>query len=111
MRKKIHFYMSCVALTVAPLTSFAAAWCVGTDCSFRRFVDWSIGSLFRPIVPVLVSLTVAYFLWGTADYIRFADSADKRSEGRKRMFWGIVGLAVIMGFWAAARMVKNTFFG
>jgi hypothetical protein len=85
-------------------------WCAGSDCSFALFVEWAIGSIFRPVIPVIVSLTVAYFLWGTTQYIMYGDDPNKRSEGRKKMIWGIIGLSVMMSFWAFARMVKGTFF-
>lgn len=98
-------------LYLTPFITFGAgSWCVGTDCSFARFVDWAIASLLRPVVPVIVSLTVVYFLWGTAEYIMYGDQESKRTEGRKKMIWGIIGLAVMMSFWAFARMVKDTFF-
>ena len=108
--KNIHIPAALLLLT--PFVSFAqGAWCDAGDCSFKVFVTWAIGSILRPVVPIIVSLTVVYFLWGTALYVMYGDEPTKRTEGRKKMVIGILALAVMMSFWAAARMLKVTFFG
>lgn len=109
MVKKICVFS--VAFLSVPLVAFAAPWCSGLDCSFKLFVSWAITSIMRPVVPIIVSLTVVYFLWGTALYIWYGDDLGKRTEGRQKMLIGIIALAVMMSFWAAARMLKVTFFG
>jgi zinc transporter ZupT len=110
--KKITFFAS-LAL-IAPTQALAqCAWYDATGsgaCNFANFVDWAIGNLFRPVIPVLVSLTAAFFLWGVAQYVFNAADPGKRTEGRDKMVWGIIGLAVIMSFWAIARMIKGTLF-
>jgi hypothetical protein len=94
-----------------PLSVFAeASWCTGGDCTFKSFVDFTIGSIFKPIVPTIVGLTVVFFLWGTYEYIFNGGDQETRQKGRLKMLMGIVALAVMMTFWAFARMLKETFF-
>jgi len=100
-----------IAFMASPHIALAVCrWEVYGSCNFDSFVKWTIASIFKPVIPVLVSLTVVYFLWGTAQYIMNTEDLTKRTEGRKRMIWGIVGLSVMMSFWAFANMVKGTFF-
>ncbi len=86
------------------------AWCVGMDCSFKQFVRYVTEILLRPVLILLISLTVVMFLWGTAEYIGLA-SSDKRVEGRKKMLVGLIALAIMMSFWGLAKILKHTFFG
>ena len=80
----------------------------GTD-SVKDLIQTIISNIFKPIIPFVVSLTVAYFLWGTAMYITYAGEVTKREEGRKMMLRGIIALFVMTSFWGLAKIVSNTF--
>ena len=80
----------------------------GAD-SIKDLIQTMISNVFKPIIPFVVSLTVAYFLWGTAMYISYAGEAAKREEGRKMMLRGIIALFVMTSFWGLAKIVVNTF--
>lgn len=91
-----------MGLFIVPLVAF------GAD-SIKVLIQTMISNVLKPIVPFVVSLTVAYFLWGTAMYIMYAGEAVKREEGRKMMLRGIIALAVMTSFWGAAKILVNTF--
>lgn len=90
-------------LFFAPFVVFAQI----TD--YKSFVEVVISKMLKPIVPFVVTLTVASFLWGTAKYIMYADEAVKREEGRKMMLVSIIAIAVMTGFWGLAKILVNTF--
>ena len=77
--------------------------------SIKTVIQTIISNVLKPIIPFVVSLTVVYFLWGTAMYIMYAGDATKREEGRKMMLRGIIALAVMTSFWGAAKILVNTF--
>lgn len=112
MKKNFKKIIATVGIFLLPMVVSAqqyGAWCDGTDCSFKQFVQYATETLFRPVVTLLISLTVVYFLWGTAQYIG-VPAADKRIEGRKKMFISLIALAVMMSFWGLARILRETFF-
>ena len=100
-----------VLLFFLPLFAHAqAAWCSGGDCTFKQFVKYATGVILKPIIPLLVSITVVYFLWGVYLYIGLAGDASKRDEGRKKMLMGIIALSVMVSFWGLAKLLSGTFF-
>ncbi|MCK5591257.1 MAG: hypothetical protein KAI72_04810 [Candidatus Pacebacteria bacterium] len=96
-------FITVIGLFVIPLVA------LGADRSIKTLIQDMISGVLKPIVPFVVSLTVAYFLWGTAMYIMYAGDATKREEGRKMMLRGIIALAVMTSFWGVAKILVNTF--
>lgn len=59
---------------------------------------------------LLVGLTVLVFMYGLMKYMFKGQGSDTaRTEGRKLMFWGIIGLFVITSVWALVAILANTF--
>ncbi|OHA85331.1 MAG: hypothetical protein A2408_01220 [Candidatus Yonathbacteria bacterium RIFOXYC1_FULL_52_10] len=75
---------------------------------FRTLVQYVVGQIIGPLVSILFAATIVYFLWGAVQYIRNSAESDGRTEGRERMIWGIVALAVIAAFWAFVGIVVRT---
>ena len=75
---------------------------------FRTLVQYVVGQIIGPLVSILFAVTVVYFLWGAVQYVRNSEESDGRTEGRERMIWGIVALAVIAAFWALVGIVVRT---
>ena len=96
-------------LFVATTALFFVPFVAVAFTNFKSLVQELISNVLKPIVPFVVSLTVAYFLWGTAKYIMYAGEAAKREEGRKMMLNGIIALAVMTSFWGVAKILVNTF--
>ena len=91
-----------LVLGAAPFMAFAAA--TGTvDSIIQRFIVW-IGWL----VPALITLAIAYFIWGVIQFISASDEEAKKM-GRTQIVNGLIGLFVIMAFWGIIAVVKNTF--
>ncbi len=63
----------------------------------------------RLILPVLVILASVIFIWGVVSFIGAAGNEEKRSLGKKRIFWGLIGLFVIIAFWGIIAMLVNSF--
>lgn len=61
------------------------------------------------IIPLIFTLAFLYFLWGMVMFIRGADDVKKREESKKFIYWGIIGLTVMVGVWGIVKIVTTTF--
>ena len=61
------------------------------------------------IIPLIFTITFLVFLWGMFGYIRDANDVKKREESKKFIYYGIIGLTVMMGVWGIVRIVTTTF--
>lgn len=61
------------------------------------------------IIPLIFTLAFLYFLWGMVMFIRGADDVKKREESKKFIYWGIIGLTVMVGVWGIIKIVTITF--
>jgi len=87
-----------------PLMAFAAA---NTFAEVLKILQ----DLLNGLLPVLIALAVALFLWGVLKYIRTSDNPDERTEGRELMVYGIVAIFVMISFWGLVNILVGTFFG
>ena len=68
-------------------------------------------SLVNTIIPLLASVAFAASLYGIVRFIASAGSEEKRSEAKKYVLYGLVGMFIIVAFWGILTVVANTFFG
>jgi len=64
--------------------------------------------VLNPVIIFLFGVALLYFLWGVVQYIRSAGSASDRQEGQSRMFWGIIGIAIMLSAFGLVNFVFNT---
>lgn len=68
-----------------------------------------IGSIVNVTIPVLSVLAIAVFMYGVVRYIMAGGDANKESEARSYLVAGLVGLFVLVSFWALISLVVTTF--
>ncbi|HVB19986.1 MAG TPA: hypothetical protein VNF51_01700 [Candidatus Paceibacterota bacterium] len=68
-----------------------------------------IGVLNVIIIPLILALAFAVFIWGIVKYF-FLGGADetKRGEGRTFVFWGLIGLVVLFSVWGFLNILLST---
>ncbi len=85
------------------------------QCSQIRFESlldvliWIKCIISAAILPLLFTLAFLFFLWGVFVYIRDANDVKKREESKQFIYWGIIGLTVMVGVWGIVRIVTSTF--
>lgn len=85
------------------------------QCSAIRFdslldiLIWLKCIIGVAVIPLLFTLTFLVFLWGMFNYIRNASNEKKREESKQFIYWGILGLTVMVGVWGIVRIVTTTF--
>jgi len=61
-----------------------------------------------PVIELLFVLALIYFLWGIVQYVLHMNSPADRQTGQRHMFWGIVGLAIMLGAFGIVNLVFNS---
>lgn len=60
------------------------------------------------LIPLAFALSLFYFFWGVAKYIRTGAGSDKATEeGKKVMVWGIVGIFVAFSIWGIIKFIQS----
>lgn len=66
-------------------------------------------AVLEKAVLVLAALGMFFFVWGAVVFIYHADNQQKRTEGRNRMLWGVVGLFVLISTWGIVQLLQGMF--
>lgn len=86
-----------------------------SSCSaikFNSILDiliWLKCIIGAAIIPLIFTLAFLYFLWGMVMFIKGADDVKKREESKKFIYWGIIGLTVMVAVWGIVQIVTSTF--
>ena len=68
-----------------------------------------IGALNTIVIPVITALAFGVFIWGVVSYFFLhGEEESKREEGRKFIFWGILGMVVLFSVWGFVNIVLST---
>ncbi len=84
-----------------------------TSCSaikFKSLLDiliWIKCIIVAAIIPLIFSLAFVVFLWGVFRFIAASD-AEKKQEGKKLIWWGIIGLFVMVSVWGIIKILGTT---
>lgn len=77
--------------------------------ALNSFLDKVIVQIINPIILLLAASAFVVFLWGVFEFIVHAGDATKREEGRKAIFWGLIGLVIIFGAYGIINVALGTF--
>jgi hypothetical protein len=95
-------YVALILITFPTLTSAQAY-------DFRSLVALFI-DMIKTLVPLIVGLTLLYFIWGIFQLVR-SNSEDARKEAIGVITYGIVSLFVMISVWGLVSILTSTFFG
>ena len=83
--------------------------CPGGTDTLGHILNFFTCLISQSIIPLLITLSVAFFIWGVGQYMLNANDSTKREEGRKFMVWGIIALFVIVSIWGLIKILTGTF--
>ena len=113
MKKILTFVSPILAYFVLFGTSFAQTTSVN-DCKISNFhtlkdliMGFAIGCIFTRLISVIVGIGVIVFRWGIFKFI--SSEGEDKQGGRELMFWGIVGIFVMISLWGLVAILQNTF--
>ena len=101
--KKIAVVFSVLSLSMLATPVFAAS-----PTNFKDLVDFLITGLIRPLVPLLIGLAVVVFIYGVLKTM-LSEGGEKKEEGKQFMFWGIIGIFVMVSVWGLVSILQGTF--
>lgn len=61
------------------------------------------------LIPLMLMLALIYTMYAAVEFIRENDDSQAREEKKQKIFWGLIGLFVIVSIWALVAVVANTF--
>ena len=95
---------------ILPTVAFAALPQFQSSWTLSNVIDWCL-SLMGALVPILIGLAIIAFLYGVLMFIVRSSSgdADGRKEAINFMFFGIIGIAVMVSVWGLVLFVTKTF--
>lgn len=65
-------------------------------------------TIINPLILLLFALAVAFFLYGILEFLSNQEKEEKRTEGKRHMIWGIIGMTIMMGVFAIMNLILNT---
>ena len=89
--------------------NFFAICSIGATPNISTILDFVTCMLGKGIVPLLLALSVAIFIWGVVQFSINASDEKKREEGKNFMLYGIIALTVIVSIWGFVSILTTTF--
>ncbi len=100
--------LSWISFLSSPLPAFAQRGGFRHD-SIGNMAKDVARFLNRWVLGLLVLLALANFIYAVVRYIAAYENENERAERRAQIFWGIIGLFVILSVWGLVYVISNTF--
>ncbi len=65
--------------------------------------------IFFPLIALMSGVALLFFLYGCAVYIMNAENETARETGKKHIFYGLIGLFVMLSAYAILNLAAGTF--
>ena len=100
---------TCIYLTPAFLFALMPAVSFGSTVNLGYFEGavTAVGRVIDLLVPVLVALALALFIWGLVIFITQSDNDQGRASGKQKMIWGVIALFVIVSVWGLVNLLQQ----
>ncbi|MCA9352705.1 hypothetical protein KC901_00815 [Patescibacteria group bacterium] len=104
IKKKIITLLLCMLFPSFALAQFKAG---EGAVSFFESVSVFVN---RNLIPVLILLALTYVVYSGVSFIMTsASSTGEREQKKRQIFWGIIGLFVIVSVWGLVAVVGRSF--
>lgn len=64
--------------------------------------------IINPIIYLLFAVAVVIFLWGGFVFVANAEDESARTEGKRKLIWGIVGMLIMLLAIFIVQVVANS---
>lgn len=75
----------------------------------NKFLGKVVVEIINPIILFLSAVAFVLFLWGVFEFVAHAEDETKRTEGKRAIMWGLVGLVIIFGAYGIINIALGTF--
>lgn len=86
-----------------------------TGCNLRNVSDFKgliqniISCFLTPIVYLTIATSILVFLWGVFKFAIIDAGVKDKAAAKSFMFWGIVGIFVMVSLWGLVGVLQATF--
>jgi hypothetical protein len=102
--KKIIYTFFIALFSVVAVPALAA-----TVTTFKGLInDLLIAGILKPLIPLLIGLAIVVFFYGIIIFV-LSEGGEKKNEGKQYMFWGVIGIFVMVSVWGLVNLIKETF--
>ena len=94
-----------VGALLFPVFAFAA------DVSNITSLINSFGGIINQIVPLILAVTVVYFIWNVAHFVMSGNAGveAKRTEAINNIIWSIIAMFIMISIWGLIGILKGSF--
>ncbi len=78
------------------------------SANLNEFIGNVNGMIINPLINLLFALAIMFFLYGMFQFFSNSENEEKKTTGKQHMFWGIIGITIMMGVWTILGIVTNT---
>ena len=100
--KKIFISTTLILAVASPLVSMA----IVTD--FKSLVDFFIGAFIQPVIILIFSAAIVFFLWNMLMLVMKSDQPDEIKEFKSRVVWGIVAIFVMSAMYGLVKFITGS---
>lgn len=102
LMKKIFISTTLILAVASPLVSMA----IVTD--FKSLVDFFIGAFIQPVIILIFSAAIVFFLWNMLMLVMKSDQPDEIKEFKSRVVWGIVAIFVMSAMYGLVKFITGS---
>lgn len=73
-----------------------------------EYLNRFISNIVNPVIYFLFAVALMYFLYGVLIFIINADDESARDTGKKHMFWGVIGLFIMVSVYGIIGLILGT---
>ena len=99
-----------MSVGILPTITYAQATTNTINSSDAGSLIKSIGGLVSTrLIPLMILLALAYIAYAVVEYIGEGAESQGKEEKKQKIFWGVIGLFVIVSVWSLVAIVANSF--
>ncbi|MFT5849801.1 MAG: uncharacterized membrane protein YbhN (UPF0104 family) [Patiriisocius sp.] len=91
------------------LVNTAHAQVSSAQLAAQCFVDKINQAILFPLITLMMALAFLYFLYGAFEYVKNANNESAREVGRQHLFYGVIGMLVMLSAMAILSIAAGTF--
>jgi len=65
--------------------------------------------ILNPLILFCFGVALVYFLWGIFKFLSNPDSEEEREKGKRSIFWGIIGMVIMISVYGIIGIILGTF--
>ena len=66
-------------------------------------------NILNPVITLLFSAAVVWFLYGVFEFVRGQGSDEARKTGAQHILWGVIGMAIMISAYGIINIICGTF--